>query len=43
MRTTGKMFDKICLKAIRDTFLEYVVCDVVGVRNEGKGKNSIFW
>ena len=23
----GKFFGKICLKAIRDTFFQYVVCD----------------
>ena len=32
MHTTGKIFGKICLKAVRDTyfFLQYVVCDQGG-------------
>ena len=25
--TTGKIFGKICLKAVRDTFLQYVICN----------------
>ena len=29
MHASGKIFDKICLKAIRDTFFfQYVVCDL---------------
>ena len=27
MCTTGKTFGKICLKAIRDTFFQHVVCN----------------
>ena len=27
MYTTGKIFGRICLKAIRDYFFQYVVCD----------------
>ena len=27
MCTTGKTFDKICLKTIRDTFFQHVVCN----------------
>ena len=42
---TGKFFGKICLKPIGDTFFQYVVCNQGkdGVRNEGKGEDSIFW
>ena len=45
MCTTGKIFGKICLKAVRDTFFQYVVCNQErdGVRYEGKGEDSIFW
>ena len=44
MCSTGKIFDKICLKAIRDTFFQYVVCNQrkVGVRHEEKGGDPIF-
>ena len=43
--TTDKIFGKICLKAVRDTFFRYVVCSQErdGVRYEGKGEDSIFW
>ena len=27
MCTTGKIFAKVCLKTIRDTFIQYVTCD----------------
>ena len=45
MCTAGKIFDKICLKAIRDTFFQYVICNQGrdGVRHKGKGEDSIFW
>ena len=45
MCTTGKMFGKVCLKAIRDNFFQYVVINHGrdGVRHEGKGEDSIFW
>ena len=45
MCTTGKIFGKICLKAIRDTFFQYVVCNQRrdGVSHEGKGEDSFFW
>ena len=45
MCTIGKIFDKICLKAIRDNFSQYMVCNQArdGVRHEGKWKGSIFW
>ena len=41
MCTTGTIFGKICLKAIRDTFLQYLVCNQErdGVRHEGKGED----
>ena len=44
MCTIGKIFGKIYLKAIADTFFQYVVCNQVrdGVRHEGKGDDSIF-
>ena len=40
-----KIVGKICLKAIGDTFFQYVVCNQARdvVRYEGKGQNSIFW
>ena len=41
MCTTGKIFVKICLKAIRDS----PICGLQGrdgVRHEGKGEDSIF-
>ena len=36
---TDKIFDKICLKAIRDTFFQYLVSNqrTDEVRHEGKG------
>ena len=39
MCTIGKIFGKICLNAIGDTFLQYVVCKRGrdGVRHKGKG------
>ena len=39
MCTIGKIFGKICPKAIGDTFFQYVVCNQRrdGVRHEGKG------
>ena len=45
MCTADKIIDKICLKTIRDTFLQYVICNQGrdGVRHEGKGEDSIFW
>ena len=45
MCTTGKIFSKICLKTIRDTFFQYVVWNQQkeGVTHEGKGEDSIFW
>ena len=45
MCTIGKIFGKIYLKAIRDTFFQYVVCNQGrdGVRHERKGENSIFF
>ena len=50
MHASGEIFDKICLKAIRDTFFQYVVCDqgtgelifsVVVIQQ--KGKTQTFW
>ena len=45
MCTTDKTFDKIFLKAIRDTFFQYVFWNQGknGVRHEGKVEGSIFW
>ena len=50
MCTIGKIFGKICLKAIRDTFFQYLVSYQKRneVRYEGKGRgmsmgHSIFW
>ena len=45
MCTTGKIFGEICLKAIRDTFFQYVIFSQGrdGVRHEGKGEGSTFW
>ena len=42
--TTSKVFDKICLKSIRNTFFQHAVCNQGGdgVRHEGEGKDSIF-
>ena len=42
--TTGKMFGKICLKTIRDTFFRYVVCNQArdGMRHERKGEDPNF-
>ena len=44
MWNTGKIFGKIFVKAIRDTFLQYVVCNQRknGVEPEEKGEDSIF-
>ena len=52
MHSSGKIFDKICLKAIRNTnmFFQYVVCDQgtrrfnfsVGVVSNRKGKFKLF-
>ena len=41
MCTTGIIFGKICLKAIRDTFFQYLVCNQGRdrVRHEGKGED----
>ena len=43
--TTDKIFGNICLKVVRDTFFQYVVCNQErdGVRYKGKGEDSIFW
>ena len=45
MCTTGKIFGRIYLKAIRHTFFQYVVCNKErdGVRDEGKGEDLISW
>ena len=45
MYTRGKMFDKICLKTIKDPFLQYVVCDQERheVRHKGKMEDPNFW
>ena len=45
MSTTDKIFGKIYLKAITDTFFQYVVCNQGrdGERHEGKEKDLIFW
>ena len=45
MCTTGKIFGRIYLKAIRYTFFQYVVCNQErdGVRDEGKGEDLISW
>ena len=44
MCTIGKIFGKIYLKAIRDTFFQYVVCNQGrdGVKHEGKWEDSVF-
>ena len=41
MCTTSKTFDKICLKTIRDTFFQHVVCNQRrdGVRYKERGRN----
>ena len=43
MCPTDKIFGKIYLKPIRDTFLQYVVCNQVrdGVNHEGKGEDVL--
>ena len=43
--TTSKIFGKIYLKAITDTFFQYVVYNQGRdrVRHEGNGEDSIFW
>ena len=45
MCTTDKLFGKICLKVIRDTFFQNVICNQGRdeVRHEGKGEDSNFW
>ena len=45
MYTTENFFDKICVKAIRDAFFQYGVCNQgrEGVRHEGKGEDLSFW
>ena len=45
MCTTGKIFGKLCLKAIRHTFFQHLVFNQGRdwVRHEGKGEDSIFW
>ena len=42
--TTSQMFG-YCLKAIRDTIFQYVVCNQGSgrVKHEGQGKDSMFW
>ena len=44
MCTTGKTFDKICLKTIRDTFFQHVVCNQRrdGMRYKERGRNPFF-
>lgn len=44
MYARGKMFDKICLKTIKDPFLQYVVCDQERheVRHKGKMEDPNF-
>ena len=41
----GKIFNKMCLKAIRNTFFQYVVCNQGknGMKHEGKGEYLISW
>ena len=43
--TTDRMFDKIYVKAIRYTFLEYEICHQRRdeLRHEGTGEDSFFW
>ena len=43
--TKEKFFGKIYLKAIRDTFFQYVVCNQGrdGVRHERKGEDLLFY
>ena len=45
MCTADKIFDKICLKAIRNISLQFVICNQGRdeVRHEGKRERSIFW
>ena len=45
MCTTDKHFGKICLKAIRDTFFQPLICNYGrdGMINKGKGEDSTFW
>ena len=45
MCTASKYFGKICLKTIRDTFFQHVVCNQRrdGVRHKRKGEDYIFW
>ena len=43
LKTSAKTFGKICLKAIRDTWFQYMVCDQgregeLGVRSNKRGK-----
>ena len=40
----GKIFGKICLKAITDTFFQWsAIKRGDGVKHERKGEDSIFW
>ena len=39
MRAARKIFGKICLKAIRDTFFQYVLCD----QKRGGGTQFFVW
>ena len=43
--TTSKISGKICLKAIRDTFFQYVVCNQERekVGHEGKAERTQFF
>ena len=43
MFTKDNIFGKICLKALRDTFLQYVICSQGrgGVRHEEKEEDSL--
>ena len=45
MCTINKFFGKMCLKTIRGTFLQYVVCNQGRdrVRHEGKWEDRNFW
>ena len=44
MCSTGKVFGKICLKTVRDTLFQYVVCNQGrdGMRHERKGEDPNF-
>ena len=45
MCSTGNILGEICLKSVRDTFFQCVVCNQEkdGVKHEEKGEDSIFW